>query len=325
MMQPRWLLAALITLPLSGCFIGNFDLSAFGSADALEETVVKGESGPKLVMLQIEGMISDTAQSTRLGAERPSMVARAREALDRAAEDDDVAGLLLRIQSPGGTVSASETLYHELAVWKEENQKPVVAYLQGLATSGGYYVAMAADEVIAHPTTVTGSVGVIMRGINVSKLMDNFGVSDQSFKSGTFKDAASPLRPMREEERKQLQSVVDDLHGRFIEVVLAGRPALDPASVTRLSDGRVFTANQALEAGLIDHIGHLEQAIEAAEKRAEISESRVVMYRESVEYLDNIYSHSPLTPQQVINIDILSLVPDPVPPGFYYLWPSIFK
>jgi protease-4 len=325
MIHPRWLLAAIITLPLSGCLIANFDLSAFSSADSLEEKVIEGEDGPKLVMLQIEGMISDAGQSTRLGAARPSMLARAREALDRAAEDDDVAGLLLRIQSPGGTVSASETLYHELTVWKEENQKPVVAYLQGLATSGGYYVAMAADEVIAHPTTVTGSVGVIMRGINVSKLMDNFGISDQSFKSGSFKDAGSPLRPLREEERAQLQSVVDDLHRRFLEVVLAGRPALDPAKVAHLSDGRVFSTSQALEAGLIDRIGHLDEAIQAAEERAEISESRVVMYRESVEYLDNIYSRSRLTPQQVINIDILSLVPDPLPPGFYYLWPAIFE
>jgi protease-4 len=314
-----------MTLPCYGCIFAKFDLSAFGAAGSLQETVVAGESGPKLVLFEIAGMIADSPARVRLGAERPSMMARAREALDLAAEDDEVAGLLLRIQSPGGTVSASETLYHELSLWKEETQKPVIAYLQGLATSGGYYVAMASDKVIAHPTTVTGSLGVIMRGINVSGLMDRIGVTDQSLRSGAFKDTASALRPMREDEREQLQSVINDLHGRFVEVVTKGRPNLDTAKVEHLADGRVYTARQALEAGLIDQIGHLDEAIEAAEQLAEISESRVVMYRKPGEYLDNIYSHSPQTPPQAVDIDIFSLGDDWLAPGFYYLWPTVLE
>jgi protease-4 len=123
-----------------------------------------------------------------------------------------VVALLLRVNSPGGTVSASETLYHELERWKERSGKPVVAYLQGLATSGGYYVAMSADEVVAHPTAITGSIGVVMLGINVSGLMERFGVEDQTFTSGDFKDAGSALRPMRPEERAYFDEVIGDLH-----------------------------------------------------------------------------------------------------------------
>ena len=317
-MSFRWPLAWLMSLCLAGCMI---DLSSFTGLKPLEETRVRGDGGPKLVMLEIEGMISDSETRSPLGLTRASLVARAREALDLASEDDDVAGLLLRIRSPGGTVAASETLYHEIVRWRDENQKPVVAYMQGLATSGGYYVAMAADRVIAHPTTVTGSIGVIVRGINVSGLMERFGVTDQTLKSGEFKDAGSALRPMRSDEREQLQSVIDDLHGRFVEVVSKGRPALDDATVQRLSNGRIFTANQALEAGLVDQIGHLDEAIEAAEKLAEIPESRVVVYHRPREYRANIYSRAPRMPVQVVDIDVLTLTRDWLPPGFYYLWP----
>ena len=312
----------LVTLGLMGCSI---DLGSLTRVDPLEETRVRGEEGPKLVLLEIEGVISDTERQSALSPTRPSLVARAQEVLDLAAEDNDVAGLLLRIQSPGGTVSASETLYYEILRWKTENEKPVVAYMQGLATSGAYYVAMAADRVIAHPTSVTGSIGVIMAGVNVSGLMKRFGVSDQTLTSGEFKDAGSPLRPMKSQERKQLQSVIDGLQGRFVEVVVVGRPELDQAAVEGLANGRIFTAEQALEVGLVDQIGHLDDAIEATEKLAQISESRVVLYHRPSEYVDNVYSRAPAAPVQVVDIDVLSLTSARLPAGFYYLWPPALQ
>jgi len=311
-------LMALLSLALAGCV---FDLGSLTRVQPLEETRIRGQKGPKLVLIEVEGVISDAEARRPFGPVRPSLVARSREALDRAGKDDDVAGLLLRIRSPGGTVAASETLYHEIQRWKQENQKPVIAYMQGLATSGGYYVAMAGDRVIAHPTSVTGSIGVIMTGVNLSGLMERFGIANQSFKSGPFKDAGSPLRPMRPEERAQLQSVIDDLQARFIEVVAQGRPGLGRAAIQGLADGRIFSANQALKAGLVDQVGHLEEAIEVAEKLAGIRESRVVMYHRPGEYRDNIYSRSSTPPIQAVDIDVLSLVHDRLPPGFYYLWP----
>ncbi len=318
----RRLLALATAIGLSGCIIASFDIGALRGPSALEEITVHGKRGPKLVMVAIEGVLQDTQPRLRLGGREPTPVARVREALERAAKDDDVAALLLRIQSPGGTVSASETLYYEIQRWRRETGKPVVAYLRGIAASGGYYVAMAADELIAHPTTVTGSIGVLMRGINLTGLMERWGVKDQSLKSGAFKDAASPLRPMRADERAQLQSVIDDLHARFVEVVSSGRPELGPDAVRRLSDGRIYSAPQALEAGLIDGIGHLEEAIEAAQTRAGIEESRVVMYREGSDYVDNLYSRAP---QQIVDIDLFSPDESLLAPGFYYLWPGLLE
>src|SRR5262249_43032332 len=166
--------------------------------------------------------------------------------------------VVLRIDSPGGSVSASDTLYHEILSWKTEKKKPVVAFFNGLSTSGAYYLAMASDQIVAHPASVTGSIGVIMPGLSIEGLMDKYGVADQTLTSGPFKDTGSLFRDMRPDEKKQLQSVIDDLYGRFTEVVATGRPALDKAKIHSLADGRVYSAQQALAVGLVDRLGYLE-------------------------------------------------------------------
>jgi protease-4 len=316
---------ALLSLGLGGCYF-NLDLP-IGRAEPLVERVVHGERGPKLAMIEIDGLISEREASAALGFTSPSLVSRTREALDRAAADDDVRGLILRVQSPGGTVTASESLHHELMRWKSEERKPVVAYLQGIAASGGYYVAMPADRVVAHPTTVTGSIGVVMTGLNVTGLMEKIGVGDQTLKSGPFKDAGSPFREMREEERAQLQSVIESLHRRFQEVVVAGRPGLDPARLAAVDDGRIFTAEQALELGLIDAIGHFESAVEETERLAGIEESRVVVYHPRGEYRPNIYSRASGPGLPLVDVDLLPLPQGAswLEPGFYYLWAAFTR
>jgi protease-4 len=309
----RWLAPLLVAagLALAGCFNSiELGLGLPSATAELRESTVLGEGGPKLVLLDVSGIISDQSRSDVLGLLRPrSQIAELREALERAAEDPRVAGLLLRIQSPGGSVSASETLHHEITRWRDEQSLPVVAFLNGLAASGGYYVAMTADEVLAHPTTVTGSIGVVLPGLNFSGLMERYGVSDQTFTSGGFKDAGSSTRPMRPEERAQLQSVVDDLHQRFVEVVAAGRSALDSSRLAELADGRVLSARQALDAGLVDGIGYLDDALQALERRAGIERSRLVMYHRRGEPAENVYSQAAGSIQQALPLD------------FYYLWP----
>jgi protease-4 len=292
--------------------------------EPLEETVVLGERGPKIVQLEVEGLIIETPRPGPLSiTPRESLIARLKEALDRAEEDGRVAALLLRIQSPGGTVSASETLYHEILAWKARTGRPVVAHLDGIATSGAYYIAMAADEVIAHPATVTGSIGVIFSGVNLSGLMEKLGIQNQTLTSGDFKDAGSPMRPMRPEERAQLQSVIDDFHARFREVVHAGRPDLDKEAVDRAADGRIYTASQAIDLGLIDRIGYVEDAVRAAENRAGIAESRVISYHRPYEYRNNLYSRSPGPEGPLIDVDPLPEASFGLEPGFYYLWPAV--
>jgi protease-4 len=193
--------------------------------------------------------------------------------------------------------------------------------MNGLATSGGYYIAMAADEIIAHPTAITGSIGVIMSGLNFSGLLERFGVADQSLKSGPYKDTGSPIREMSPGEAAQLQGVVDDLHARFVDVVTAGRQALRREQIVELADGRIYTARQALDSGLIDRIGYLEDAARAAESRSGISESRVVTYHPPGSYRHNIYSGPGLPPIQVVDLDLFPDGMEALDPGFYYLWP----
>jgi protease-4 len=187
------------------------------------------------------------------------------------------------------------------------------------AASGGYYVAMAADEIRAYPTSVTGSIGAIAFGLNFVGLMEKLGVENQTFTSGDFKDTGSPLRRMRASEREHMQSIIDDLHARFREVVVAGRPKLGDTRVAELADGRVYSASQALEHGLIDEIGDIEDTIDRLEKLAGIAgAARVVSYHRPTEWRNNLFTRAP--PAPAIQLDLTQLF-GPLPrPGFHYLW-----
>lgn len=289
-----------------------------GVPQPLMETTVEGEGSAKILLLQIDGVLSDEPEASWYGLRRESPVARVREELDRARRDDSIDALLLRIDTPGGTVTASDLLYQEILRFKQERGVPVVAQLMGMATSGGYYVAMSADTVIAHPTTVTGSIGVIFAGVNLSGLMAKYGVADQTLTSGPFKDAGTPLRPMRPDERAQLQSVIDDMYQRFLDVVRRGRPALAPEEVARLADGRIYSAQQALANGLVDKIGDVEDAVELARTRAGVEEARVVTYHRPREYRKNLYTAeaSETAPRVEWPLPRLQLPQ----PAFLYLW-----
>ena len=298
-----------------GCISVNLPLSGGGP---LEEAVVDGESGPKIVMVDVAGSLTTHPDSGRFGlGGRESPTARMREQVDRALEDEEVAALLLRIDSPGGTEIASEMLYREVRRFKQETKRPVIAQLVGAGTSGAYYVAMAADEVRAYPSTITGSIGVIIAGLNLSGLMERFGVANQTLTTGPYKDAGSPLRPMRPEEHAQLESVARDLFDSFLDVVEAGRPKLTRARIEELADGRVYSARQALEAGLIDALGDLPEAVEAAKSAAGISEgARVVVYHRPGEQPENLLWAGAPAPPAAQPLDWAQL-PDP---AFLYLW-----
>jgi protease-4 len=318
-----WLLrsaGAGLALGLCACFnTVDFDLGIPDAGAPFEESVVLGTSGPKIALVEISGVISDQPRGGTFGLlGGPSVVAELREMLELASEDDEVRALVLRIESPGGSVGATETLHHELMRWRAEEQVPVVAYLNGIAASGGYYVAMAADRVVAHPATVTGSIGVLLPGLGFAGLMERYGVTDQSVKSGAFKDVGSSTRPMSDAERAHLQGIVDDLHARFVEVVDAGRPGLDRDQAASLADGRLFTARQAVDAGLVDAIGYAEDALAAAGELASLGPARVVMYHRQGRPRENIYSRAAL-PEAELGSGLS------FEPGFYYLWPAALR
>jgi protease-4 len=307
--------ALLAALLLVGCI--NINIGA-GRRAELVEKVVYGTKGPKILLIDIDGSISELAEPRALGfGEHESMVSRVRAQLDRAEEDGGIRAIILRINSPGGTAAASEIVYSEIRRFKEKHQIPVIAQMMGVAASGGYYLAMSADTVRALPTTITGSIGVIFSGVSLSGLMEKIGIENQTLTTGPYKDAGSPLRQMTDDERAQLTSVLDALYARFLEVVAAGRPDLSREEIEEHADGRIFSAAQAEANGLIDAIGDLPGAVKVAEERAGIETSRVVAYGRPDEWRENLYSMS-ATP--VPAVSPWSILGPQSEPTFLYLW-----
>jgi len=321
--QRTALLGLLLLAPaLSGCAVIFADLNPFAARpEELEEHVVSGEGRDKIVLIDISRVISAQEREGTLGlTKHESMVARVRQELQQAADDDRVKALVLRINSPGGTVTASDVLHHEVRAFAAHRRTPVIAQLMDLGTSGAYYVALAADEIVAHPTTVTGSIGVVLFGINLEGLLDKIGVRNQTLKAGTHKDIGSPLRKMSPDEERILQTILNDMRDRFVQLVRERRPHASGAPLAAATDGRVITAGQALEAGLIDRIGYLEDALAMARARAGIERARVIMYRRPSEFAETIYSRATTAPPQVnlINLDLAAL--GLREPAFMYLW-----
>ena len=246
-----------------------------------------------------------------------------RAQLDQIAEDEAVKAIVLRVDSPGGTVSGSDEIHHRLATLAEKRDIPVVVSMGGLAASGGYYVAMAnraADDVIyAEPATLTGSIGVIIPHFDVSQALRKYDIRDDSIASGPLKEMLSPTKDrtpeLAEKERKLLQELVNDMFRRFKEIVKAGRPKLDEAAVDKVATGQVFTARQALEAGLVDKIGFLEDAIGRAVELAGLTAetARAVKYSKPKGLLDEVLGGASPTGR----IDLAAIVEFSTPRGGY--------
>jgi protease-4 len=324
-MKKSALLLVLSLWVLSGCT--GINLSLLPATKPLEEKVLEGKGTPKILLLDLDGVISFKEETDKLQlSPRPSKVAFFREALRKAEADSDIAGVIVKINSPGGTVSASDTIYHEIMGFKQRKKIPVNAYIMEVCASGGYYVASASDRIIATPTAVTGSIGVIAMKFNIEGLFSKIGVSEETYKSGPKKDFWSPFRPSTEEEKKMLQDIIDRLYARFVEVVYANRQKLlTEPEVKALADGRILTANGALEARLIDQVSYLDEAIDAMKKALNIKQARVITYIRPKTFKSNIYSEyseMPLLGSPVINlisIDAAGLSPFSGV-QFMYLW-----
>src|SRR5437899_4171963 len=273
---------ALVALALgtSGAFVSLGNLAALGGERPRRETTLEGEGRAKVLLVDVSNVITDLPTRHAFGLiEEESTVARVHAELKKAADDERVKAIVVRVNSPGGGVTASDDVYGEIVRFKKEQKVPVVAALGDMAASGGYYVACAADQIAAHPTTVTGSIGVILTGLNLEGLLAKVGVRNQTFKAGEHKDLLSPFRGATPEERRIVQSILDNLHARFVSVVRESRPHLDVSRLAELTDGRILDAPQALAAGLIDQIGDLHVALEAAKAAAGVDQARVVAYR----------------------------------------------
>ncbi len=286
----RRVLAPLFLLLLAGCITVKVDI--FEEQKPLKEKVVSGGGREKILLVDISGMIMETRHRGIFSLGAVTTPGYVKEVLDKAAKDKHIKALVLRINSPGGTVSASDIIHHELQNFKKETGVPVVVCLMGLATSGGYYLAQAGDVIVANPSGITGSIGVLAMKLNIKGLMDKVGVDSELVKSGKWKDFWSPFQPSTPEEKQMMQDVINSLYQGFVKVVAAGRK-MDTREVKRVADGRIFTAPQAKDLGLVDSLGYLDDAIKIAQKQAGLVEAKVVRYHRPDSYLPNIYSQTP--------------------------------
>ena len=321
----RWFSAFGVVAPFfaSACTPPSLLITPVSGRRGLIETELSRDSLfalDKIALINVTGTIQNES-TMRLFGEGENPVSVLLEQLDKARRDPLVKAVILRINSPGGTVVASELMHDEITHFKKSG-KPVVAVMMDVAASGGYYIACACDEIMAQPSTITGSIGVIMLMFDLTGTMTMIGVKSDAITSGLHKDSGSPFRPMRPEERQLFENVVKDMYDRFVKVVDEGRPALDEAKVRSLADGRIYTANQAVELGLIDRIATLRETIASTKKRVGVKSVRLVAYQRASDYRPNYYANAPTTTTgnvNLLNVDMGSALTPPTP-QFLYLW-----
>lgn len=226
-----------------------------------------------IAWIKVRGVI---AQDNNNGPfSRPSGAGAVAKRIRDAASDKNVKAIVLDINSPGGTVASVQNIYGELLKAKE-NGKKIVALFRDVAASGGFYIAMAADKIVAEPGTITGSVGVIMQTGNVEGLFEKIGVKVTPITSGKYKDMGSAYRPMTDAEKAILQDMVDDTYSQFFAAVKAGRPDVTPENLTEYTDGRVFTGQRAFNLGFVDKLGGEEEARLLAGELAGIKDPKII-------------------------------------------------
>ncbi|WP_202078650.1 signal peptide peptidase SppA [Caldalkalibacillus salinus] len=282
MTAKRWIALAIAAVLLILYAVGQMASGALVTAESgdIREEVLEQGNLDKIAVIDVEGVIMDQPQGAfqQAGYHHKTFM----DQLEHAFEDDQVKGIILQINSPGGGVVESDEIYHKIRDFKEEYpDKPIVTYMSNTAASGGYYIAAPTDKIYANRSTITGSIGVIISTYDISELAENWGIKDNSFTSGPHKDILSPMRETTDEEREIIQSIVDEMYDQFVDVVDQGRTNLSRQEVVELADGRIYTGGQAQRAGLVDEIGFLDDSIAGVSDLAGVENPTVVRYKRS--------------------------------------------
>ncbi len=323
-------IVAVIVLVLSLCLNG---LLIAGLAVMLEppggpterpryqEQRIAGDehSKEKIVVLDLAGVILSEPMMRYGDSMADEFIAK----LKQAREDEHVAAIVIRVDSPGGEVTASDVLYHEIA--QTRAIKPVVIYMQSLAASGGYYAAMGGTYVVAHELTLTGSIGVLMETVNATSLLDKIGVRLVVFKSGQFKDLLNPGREITPAEMQLVQGMVNETYEKFLSVVASERKLAPAVLRDGLADGRVISGAQAKAAGLVDELGYLDDAIDAALEFAAISEAQVVQYDRPVSFSDLFRMFGQSRAEPTVRLELGAPIARLTPGKLYFLPASFFS
>jgi protease IV len=328
-MMPQWgpppprrrgffkgLVIVVLLIALAISFMANLALVGDRISGGGTQTVlVQGNTNEKIAVIPVEGMIMEEQYQ------------KFNKHMDAIEKDNDVKAVVIEIDTPGGSVTASDEIYKRITKFKAERNIPVIATQGGLATSGGYYVSCAADYVYSQPTTLTGNIGVIMPRFNVSKLMDKYGVEETTIAStgATFKNAGSMFKPEKPEETAYIQSICDQAFAQFKSIVVAGRAGKLAGKIDNIANGKVYTAKEAKSLGLVDAIGYADDAYAYAASKAGLTKMHVVRYSDPAGLLDLLRSQSNLGhPSATVNGVNINIDKDAITailtPRLMYLW-----
>ena len=327
------LTALLMLATLAACTPRRIAIDLAPTDAELEQTTVVDDGrafSDRVALIDVSGMIVNTERPRVVGyGEHP--VSLLHEQLVRAANDDNVKAIILRLNTPGGTVTASDAMYREVQRFKRRTNKPVIALMMDVATSGGYYVACAADDIVAYPTSVTGSIGVIIQNFSVKPALSRLGIQSNALTSGPNKDAGSPFSRMTDEHRAVLQGLVDDYYQRFRQVVRERRPGIGEQQFDMVTDGRVMSGQRAEQLGVVDRTGDVYDAFALARRRAGLKHADLVRYHRPAEAVGSPYARAPVggagagaasggTQVNVLQLNVDGLAGIDAPLGMYYLW-----
>jgi len=314
-----YMLSCFAALCLSGCVA--VDVGDLLKLNQLEEVTVQEAKGwftfNKILMVDISGMIVEEAGGLFSGVACTPIFMKA--VLNKAEADATIKAVILRIDSPGGTVGASELIAREVAQFRKRTGIPVHAQINGLGCSGAYYIAAACDRINIQPSAISGSIGVIAIFPKYRRLADKVGLEQVVVKSGALKDIGSGMRDMTDEERAVLQGVIDENYQGFLSWIMQHRPQIgDREMLVKIADGRIYTAKQAVKNKLVDKVCFLDEAIEGAIAAAGLTDAEVVTYGYLGAEDANIYSPSARVSPLRVNMNL----PQPLNTrnGFYYLW-----
>ena len=307
----------ILGIGLTGCI--SVDLLEI-MAPSLKEHEISRD-GPytknKILIVDISGLIrSGEGRDLFARSTTPNSI---KAILNKAASDKNIKAVVLRINSPGGEVTATDIIHHDILGFKEEAGIPVYATIMSLGTSGAYYIGMAADKIYSHPTSIVGSLGVMARVPQLTELADKIGYSEIIFKSGKNKDLGDPLKKMDKEQRIIFQNMIDSMYERFLEIVVENRPGYDTKDALRpIADGRIYTPEEALRIQLVDGIAYLDEVIAKAKHAAGLENAKVITYSHRTSYHGSIYSKLP-TQVNLLSINLRNIFGDSQA-GFHYLW-----
>jgi protease-4 len=312
--------SAILNIVLLFVTAGSYDSTNITDSN-FEVQNISGTAEQKVLLINVNGLISDSEISSALAS---SSVVHSKDIIERlkmASDDPNIKGIIFKINSPGGEITATDKIYNAIINFKKKTNKPVIDYLEGTAASGGYYIAVACDMIICNDICITGSIGVIMSFLQGADLIEQkLGIKPVVIKSGKHKDIGSFFRSTTEEEYNILQNIIMQMYEKFLSVVTAGRKnlaELPREELLEIADGKIYTGTQALDLGLVDQVGSFDDVVSYCKKNI-TSNFSIIQYNDKYSFFKNLF----MTSSQKTSIDTICnhLGINTLDPGIYYLW-----